>query len=57
VQDTCVGSAVRTESLHNMDEPAAHRTGAGASESHDAIMVASVAPNVGVTVTGRRLPA
>ena len=29
----------------------------GASESHDAITVASVAPNVGVTVTGRRLPA
>ena len=29
----------------------------GASESHDAITAASVAPNVGVTVTGRRLPA
>jgi arylsulfatase A-like enzyme len=29
----------------------------GVSESHDAITVASVAPNVGVTVTGRRLPA
>ena len=29
----------------------------GLSETHDAITVASVAPNVGVTVTGRRLPA
>src|SRR5215510_6624439 len=47
------------QKLEQCDEPAAHHAGAGASESHDAITVASMPSRrtFGVIVTGRRLPA
>src|SRR5215471_8537155 len=47
------------QKLEQCDETAAHHAGAGASESHDAITVASMPSRrtFGVIVTGRRLPA
>src|SRR5215831_10397627 len=47
------------KSSNTVDEPAIQQAGGGASESHDAITVASMPARrtFGVTITGRRLPA